>query len=342
MKQLLNTLYLMTPNMYVHIDHETLKVEKERQLQLQMPLHHLGGIVCFGNIMLSSRLIHKCAEDGRAIVFLDHTGHFKARIEGPKSGNILLRIAQHETHCDAKKCLTLARNIVAGKLQNARGVLMRGARETKNSDDEARLREAGGRLARVIKRLPDCIELDSIRGAEGEAGRSYFSVFDTMVSADRNIFALNGRNRRPPRDPMNAMLSFSYALLLSDCISAAEGVSLDPQLGFLHAVRPGRPSLALDLMEELRSILCDRLALTMINRKQITQKHFEKRTGGAVSLTEKGRKEMVVAYQKRKQDEIFHRFLDRKMPLGLVPHIQARLFARVIRGDMAEYLAFRS
>lgn len=341
MKQLLNTLYLMTPNMYAHLDHETLKVEKNRELRLQMPLHHLGSIICFGDIMLSPRLIQKCAEDGRAIVFLDRNGRFKARIEGPTCGNVLLRLAQHQSHIDANKCLALARNIAAGKLQNARSILMRGAREVNNSADENRLREAGRHIAKIIIRLPGCRDLDEVRGCEGEAGRSYFCAFDAMVNTDRTFFALVGRNRRPPRDPMNAILSFSYALLLSDCISATEGVGLDPQLGFLHAVRPGRPSLALDLMEELRSVLCDRLALTLINRKQITRQYIEMRPGGAVSLTEKGRKKVVIAYQKRKQDEISNQLVGRKMPLGLVPHIQARLLARVLRGDIVEYLAFR-
>lgn len=341
MKQLLNTLYLMTPNMYAHLDHETLKVEKDRELKLQMPLHHLGGIVCFGDIILSPRLIQKCAEDGRAIVFLDRNGRFKARIEGPTCGNVLLRLAQHQAHSDSQKCLMLARNIAAGKIQNARSILMRGAREAKGSTYEARLREAAGRLAQIIERLPGCADLGGVRGCEGEAGRAYFGAFDAMVGADRTVFAFNGRNRRPPRDPINAILSFSYALLLGDCISAAEGVGLDPQLGLLHSVRPGRPSLALDLMEELRSFLCDRLALTLINRRQVTQKHFEKRAGGAASLTDNGRKEVVIAYQRRKQDEVFHEVVGRKMPLGLVPHIQARLLARVLRGDMVEYLPFR-
>ena len=341
MKQLLNTLFLITPNMYAHLDHETLKVEKDHELQLQIPLQHLGGIVCFGDIMLSPRLIQKCAEDGRTVVLLSRNGRFKARIEGPTCGNVLLRIAQYHAHLDTEKCLALARNIAAGKLQNSRGVLLRGARETKNSTDETRLREAGSHLAQIIKRLPACMDLDAVRGCEGEAGRYYFRAFDAMVGADRKSFALDCRNRRPPRDPMNAILSFSYALLLNDCISAAEGVGLDPQLGFLHAVRPGRPSLALDLMEELRSVFCDRLTLTLINRKQITHKHFEKRPGGAVSLTEKGRKEFVTAYQKRKQKEIAHEVAGRKVPIGLVPHVQARLLARVLRGDMIEYLTYR-
>ncbi|RJQ46956.1 MAG: type I-C CRISPR-associated endonuclease Cas1 [Gaiellales bacterium] len=341
MKQLLNTLYLMTPNMYAHLDHETLKVEMDRVLKLQVPLHHLGGIVCFGNVMISPGLIQKCAEDGRTLVFLDRNGRFKARIEGPTCGNVLLRMAQYEAHTRAKKRMAIARNIAAGKLQNSRSVLMRGAREAKNPSDEASLRDASHHLAKIIKRLPDCSDLEALRGHEGEAGRSYFYAFDAMIVADKSIFAFNGRSRRPPRDPVNATLSFLYALLLSDCISAAEGVGLDPQLGFLHAVRPGRPSLALDLMEELRSVLCDRVALTLINRKQITEKHFEERPGGAVLLTEKGRKKAIVAYQKRKQDEVTHEVVDRKMPFGLVPHVQARLLARMLRGDITEYLAFR-
>jgi len=340
MHQLLNTLYITTEGAYLHIDHETLKIDVERETKLQVPIHHIGGVVCFGNVMVSPAAIHRCAEDGRFLVFLSRNGRFKARVEGPVSGNVLLRCAQHEAMADTDKTLSIARNFVAGKIQNARQIVLRGAREAKIDSEATALRETAELLGRAVTRLPACDNLDVLRGIEGESARNYFSTFDRMVREDRETFALNGRNRRPPRDPVNALLSFLYAMLMTDCVAAAEGVGLDPQMGFLHALRPGRAALALDLMEELRSVLADRLALTLINRRQVSAKDFVDRPGGAVYLGDDGRKEVITAYQKRKQEEITHPTLDQKMPLGLVPHIQARLLARVLRGDMEEYVPF--
>jgi len=340
MHQLLNTLYVMTQRAYVHLDHETLKVELDGTTQLQVPLHHLGGVVCFGDVLVSPALMHRCGEDGRSLVFLDRTGRFKARLEGPVRGNVLLRRAQHLACADEVRPVSIARNIVAGKLQNARQVLLRGSREAGNSEDASSLEEAGHSLAGALTRLESAQELDVIRGIEGDAARTYFGVFDRMVKEDREAFRLDGRSRRPPRDRMNALLSFFYALLLSDCVAAAEGVGLDPQVGSLHALRSGRPALGLDLMEELRAVLADRVALTLVNRRQVTRKDFEERPGGAVHLSEVGRKEVVVTYQKRKQDEVYHPVVGQKVPLGLVPHVQARLLARHLRGDLEEYPPF--
>ncbi len=340
MHQLLNTLYITTEGAYLHIDHETLKIDVERKTKLQVPIHHIGGVVCFGNVMVSPAAIHRCAEDGRFLVFLSRNGRFKARVEGPVSGNVLLRCAQHEAMANADKTLSIARNFVAGKIQNTRQVVLRGSREAKTDADATALRETADLLGRAVMRLPSCDNLDALRGIEGESARNYFATFSHMIRGDRETFALNGRNRRPPRDPINALLSFLYALLMTDCVAAAEGVGLDPQMGFLHALRPGRAALALDLMEELRSVLADRLALTLINRRQVSAKDFVDRPGGAVHLGDDGRKEVITAYQKRKQEEITHPTLNQKMPLGLVPHIQARLLARVLRGDMEEYVPF--
>ena len=217
---------------------------------------------------------------------------------------------------------------------------MRAAREAGESEDEQPLREATEALADALSRIPRCDDLDQLRGIEGESARAYFSCFDRMVREDRESFRLDGRNRRPPLDPMNALLSFLYAMLTNDCVAAAEGVGLDPQVGFLHALRPGRAALALDLMEELRAILADRLALTLVNRRQVTAADFDDRPGGAVYLGEEGRKTVVVAYQTRKQEEVLHPLLEQKVPLGLVPHVQARLLARVLRGDMEDYVPF--
>ncbi len=340
MHQLLNTLYITTEGAYLHLDHDTLKVEIAKETKLQVPVHHLGGVVCFGNVMLSPAAMARCAADGRFVVLLDRNGRFKARVEGPVSGNVLLRTAQHEAMADLKKSLELARNMVAGKLQNSRQIVLRGRRESTNEEDRQILKKTGVHLASALSRLPASKDIDSVRGIEGESARAYFSSFDRMVREDRETFRFNGRNRRPPRDPVNALISFLYALLMNDCVAGAEGVGLDPQMGFLHAIRPGRAALALDLMEELRSVLADRLALTLINRKQIKAKHFIDRPGGAVHLNDDGRREVVVAYQKRKQEEVTHPLLNQKMPLGLIPHVQARLLARTLRGDMEAYIPY--
>lgn len=340
MHQLLNTLYVTTPESYVRLDHETLRVQIEGETKLQVPLHHLGGLVCFGNVLVSPAVLHRCADDGRSVVFMDRNGRFKGRLEGPVSGNVLLRKAQHQAIADPEQTLAIARNIVAGKIQNTRQIVLRAARETKDADDATALKETARKLASSVEQLPDVEDLDQLRGFEGEAARQHFSSFSCMVREDRETFALKGRNRRPPRDPTNAILSFLYALLLNDCVAATEGVGLDPQMGFLHALRPGRPALGLDLMEELRSVIAERLALSLINRRQITATHFVERPGGAIHLGDEGRREVIVAYQKRKQEELQHPVLEQKMPIGLIPHTQARLLARVLRGDMESYLPF--
>lgn len=340
MHQLLNTLYVTTEGAYLHLDHDTLKVKIEKETKLQVPVHHLGGIVCFGNVMLSPAAMARCAEDGRFVVLLDRNGRFKARVEGPVSGNVLLRSAQHEAMRDKALTLDIARNMVAGKIQNSRQIVLRGARESTDDDDSQTLKKTTDKLASTLSRLPKCQDIDQVRGIEGESARAYFSSFDRMVREDRETFKFNGRNRRPPRDPINALISFLYALLMNDCVAGAEGVGLDPQMGFLHTMRPGRAALALDLMEEVRSVLADRLALTLINRRQIQKRHFIDRPGGAVHLDDKGRKEVVIAYQKRKQEEITHPLLNQKMPLGLIPHVQARLLARTLRGDMENYIPY--
>lgn len=337
MHQLLNTLYITTEGAYLRVDHETLKVEVEKETKLQIPVHHLGGVVCFGDVMISPAAMQRCAEDGRFVVLLDRNGRFKARVEGPVSGNVLLRCAQHEAMRDSSRTLAIARNIVAGKIQNARQIVLRGAREADDDSDAVALRATAEALGNAVIRLPQCEEVDTVRGIEGESARNYFSTFDRMIKEDRETFKMDGRNRRPPTDPVNALMSFLYALVMNDCVAAAEGVGLDPQMGFLHALRPGRAALALDLMEELRSVMADRLALTLINRKQVAARHFVNRPGGAVHLEDEGRKEVIVAYQKRKQEEITHPVLNQKMPLGLVPHVQARLLARVLRGDLGTY-----
>ena len=342
MYQLLNTLYVTTPGAYLRLDHDTVKVEIERETALRVPLLHLGGIVCMGRVNMTSALMQRCAADGRSVVFHDGRGRFRARVVGPTGGNVLLRRAQHEALSDGNRVGAISRNIVAGKIQNSRQVLLRAGREAQSDDDREPLGRASDQLADVLRRLEGVDDPGQIRGYEGEAARSYFQVFGRMIRADRERFEFNGRVRRPPVGRVNALLSFYYALLLNDCVAAAESVGLDPQVGYLHTLRPGRPALALDLMEELRSIIADRLVLTLVNRRQIAPDDFEERPGGAMRLTDDARKRVIVAYQKRKQDELNHPLLERQLPLGLVPHVQARLLARHLRGDLESYPPFLS
>ncbi len=340
MHELLNTLFVTTEGSYLHLDHDTLRLEVERETKFRMPLLHIGCIMCFGNVLISPALLHRCATDSRSVVLLDASGHFKARIEGPQSGNVLLRRAQHEAYASQAATFAIARNNVAGKIQNSRQNVLRARRETSDEGQRERLGHAVGVLARILEHVEQCKEIDVLRGHEGEAARAYFGIFNDMVREDGGAFRLNGRTRRPPLDRMNAMLSFVYTLLLSDCVAAAEGIGLDPQVGYLHVLRPGRPALALDLMEELRPVLADRLVLSLVNRRQIQRADFTEFEGGAVYLSETGRKQVITAYQQRKQDEVQHRVLDRKVPLGLVPHVQARILARHLRGDLPDYLPF--
>ncbi|MBW1676146.1 MAG: type I-C CRISPR-associated endonuclease Cas1 [Deltaproteobacteria bacterium] len=340
MRQLENTLFVMTQGAYMRLEHDTLKVEVEGDTKLQVPLHHLGGLVCMGNVMVSPFLLHKCAEDGRSINWLSRTGQFKGRLTGPTKGNVLLRRAQYEASLNEQKSLSIARNMVAGKIKNARQLLLRGARETKAQSDADEIRGAAEKLGRTIQLVQTCENVDNLRGLEGEAARDYFNVFDRLIRENREDFKFETRSRRPPRDRINAVLSFLYTLLLNDVIAALEGVGLDPQSGFLHALRPGRPALGLDLMEEFRPVLADRLAVTLINQRQIQSRNFEEKPGGAVLLDENGRKTVVEAYQKRKQDEVNHTLLETKIPFALIPHAQARLLARHLRGDVQEYIPF--
>jgi CRISPR-associated protein Cas1 len=340
-RQILNTLYVMTPLSYLHLENDTLRVDVERVKKLQVPLHHLGSVVCLGNIMLSPALMHRCADDGISLVLLDGNGRFKARLEGAVSGNILLRQAQHRQASDAAFALNVSRAMIAGKLRNARQVLLRGAREAADEADAKTLTAGATALRASVRTLPQAANLDSVRGIEGDAAKVYFSAMNGIVRRDaRSVFAMDGRTRRPPRDRINALLSFLYSMLMNDCRSALEAVGLDPQLGFLHAVRPGRAALALDLMEEFRAIMADRLVLTLINRGQISAGDFVEREGGAVLLEGDARRAVVVAYQERKQEEITHPLLETKMPIGLLPQIQARLLARHIRGETETYLPF--
>ena len=338
--QLLNTLYITTPETYLRLDNDTLRVEVERETRLRVPLHHLTAVVCFGHINLSAPLMHRLADEGIALVLLNDSGRFKARLEGAVSGNVLLRQAQFQRAANPVFTLDMARACVAGKIKNTRQVLQRGAREAKTEDEAKALARLADDLAASLRALPEAANLDILRGVEGEAARQYFSGLNLLVRPDlRESFRMDGRTRRPPRDRFNAMLSFLYAMWMNDCRSALEAAGLDPQVGFLHALRPGRAALALDLMEEFRP-WADRLALTLINRGQLSTDDFAMREGGGVSLEPDARKAVVVAYQERKRDEINHPLLAQTVPLGLVPLVQARLLARALRDECAPYVPF--
>lgn len=333
--QLLNTLYLTTPDTYLRLDNDTLRVEVAQETRLRVPLHHLHAVVCFGHAGLSTPLIHRLADEGVALVLLDDNGRFKARIEGSVSGNVLLRQAQHLSARVPAFALEMARSCVAGKVKNSRQLMLRAAREAKSEAEIALLTRCADDLAATLRALPAAEDLDQLRGLEGEAARQYFGGLNLVVRADqREAFQMDGRTRRPPRDRLNALLSFLYALWMNDCRSALEAAGLDPQVGFLHALRPGRAALALDLMEEFRP-LADRLALTLINRGQLQPSDFVVREGGGVSLTGDSRKAVLVAFQERKREELTHPLLAQSLPLGLIPLVQARLMARAIRGDGA-------
>jgi CRISP-associated protein Cas1 len=338
---LLNTLYVTVAESRLRLDNETLRVEFEEETRLRVPLHHLQSVVCFGHVSVSTPLMHRLAESGIALVLLNTNGRFMARLEGAVSGNVLLRQSQHRLAIDdPARALALARAIVAGKVKNQRQVLLRGSREAKNEDDRAPLERAAQDLAASLRSLPATDHLDTLRGIEGQAARTYFEALNRLVRADRReAFAMNGRSRRPPRDRMNALLSFLYAMWMNDCRSACEAAGLDAQVGFLHALRPGRAALALDLLEEFRPF-ADRLALSLINRAQVDADDFDLREGGAVTLHDDARKTVVVAFQERKQEPLTHPLLAEPLALGLVPLVQARLLARCVRGDTDAYLPF--
>lgn len=338
--QLLNTLYVTLPDAWLRLDNDTLRVEVERETRLRVPLHHLSAVVCFGHTGLSAPLMHRLADEGIALVLLDSHGRFKARLEGVVSGNVLLRQAQFRRVGEAAFTLDTARACVAGKIKNCRQVLQRGAREAKTEDEAARLTRVAQDLAASLRALPQASNLDALRGLEGEAARQYFSGMTLLLRPDaRTHFAMDGRTRRPPRDRFNALLSFLYAMWMNDCRSALEAAGLDPQVGFLHTLRPGRAALALDLIEEFRP-WADRLALTLVNRGQVKAGDFDVREGGGVVLQAEARKAVVVAFQERKKDEVQHPILAQAIPLGLAPLVQARLLARAIREDAAPYMPF--
>ena len=334
MKKLLNTLYVTTPGIYLYQDGETVVASLERKDIQRLPIHNLAGIVCFGQVSCSPPLLGFCAERGVHVSFLGMYGNFLARVTGGVSGNVLLRKAHFKAEENADIKGAIAQSFILGKLTNSRTVLCRALRDHGKSDD---LERAIDDLAASIDRVQRTTDVDALRGIEGDAARTYFSAFNHMIVAQQETFVMKERTRRPPLDPLNALLSFLYTLLVHDCEAALEGIGLDPQVGFLHALRPGRPSLALDLMEEFRAVLADRVALSLINRKQITAAGFETSALGAVVMDDKTRKTVLQEWQTKKKETLTHPFLGEKVEVGLLPHVQALLLARHLRGDLDKY-----
>lgn len=340
MKRHLNTLFVTTEGAYLKKDGQAVVVSIEQQNRLRLPLHNLDGIVCFGNVMCSPFLMGACAKAGVSISFLTMYGGFIAAVNGYSPGNVLLRRQQYRSADDPAATLVIAKHFVAAKIANSRNTLLRSARDTSDADAKTALQNAAKRKSFDINAAQQANNLDSLRGIEGESANTYFSVFNHMISPRATGFEFSGRSRRPPLDRINALLSFLYSMLTHDARSACEATGLDAAVGFLHRDRPGRPGLSLDLIEEFRAFIVDRLALSLINRKQIQAKHFETTASGAVLLKDKPRKDVLAAYQKRKQDTITHPFLGEKTTVGLLVHLQARLMARYLRGDLDDYPPF--
>jgi len=340
MKRHQNTLYVTTQGAYLAKDGEAVAVQQNKETLLRVPIHTLGGIVCFGQVGASPFLLGFCGERGVAVSFLTENGRFLARVQGPVSGNVLLRREQYRRADDEAATAVITRAILAAKIANSRTVIQRALRDRPASAGAESLRRAAVILGQQLDSLRPEVPVDGLRGIEGNAARAYFEVFDELIAQQKTDFFFRERSRRPPLDNVNALLSFLYTLLRHDCESALESVGLDPAVGFLHRDRPGRPSLALDLMEEFRAVLADRLALSLINLQQIRGAGFTRGETGGVVMDDAARKTVLVAYQKRKQEEIVHPFLGEKTTIGLLPHLQAALLARHLRADLDGYPPF--
>ena len=340
MRKLLNTLYVSSQGSYLKKEGETVVVEREKQRVLQLPIHTLNGIICFGNVLCSPFLLGFCAERDVSVSFLSEHGRFLASVRGPVSGNVLLRRQQYRIADDEQKTRQIAANVVSGKLANCRVVINRTIRDHAAKVNREVLKEASEKISKIIDRIPRTTSADEVRGLEGQAAAKYFHIFNHLIIDQKEDFVFTERNRRPPLDEVNALLSFVYTLLAHDVRSALETVGLDPAVGFLHRDRPGRPGLALDIMEEFRPVIADRLVLSLINRKQLGKKGFTRAASGAVTMADDTRKTILTEYQNRKQDHIYHPYIEETVPIGLLFFIQANLMARFIRGDIDGYPPF--
>jgi CRISPR-associated protein Cas1 len=338
MTELLNTLYVQTPGTSLHLDGDTVRIWHPDQTGRRiLPLARIDHIVVFGGATITDDLLLRCADDGRSVSWLTINGRFRGRMTGRTNGNPLLRQAQHRAHDNPARRLPIARAVVAGKIHNTRQVLLRAARDATDTR-QTHIRDAAARQADLLPRAADATSLDELLGIEGTAARDYFATLPTLLTTRNRAIDMPGRRRRPPTDPVNCLLSFSYGLLRVAVHGALDHVGLDPYLGYLHGIRPGKPALALDLMEEFRPLLADRLVLTLLNRQELSDQHFEHLPGGAVRLTDDGRRAVLTAWQHARTRQWPHQQLRRDIPAALLPLIQARLLARHLRGDTDAYL----
>jgi CRISPR-associated protein Cas1 len=333
-----NTLYITKPGLYLHKEKETLRVEEDHNTILTVPLHHLQSITFLTRGSISSYLLDKCLTAGISVTYLTERGRFLARLEGASSGNVTVRMEQFRKAQDVEERLKIAKWMVAGKVQNARLNLLRTARDKKEDETDGiqQIRSVTDKLGERLSSIASASTVDELRGYEGECAKNYFSVFDHCIVQQKDDFTFDRRSRRPPRSRLNALLSFAYSMITNDCVSACQAAGLDPYVGYLHDPRSGRPSLALDLVEEFRSF-ADRFVLTLINRQQIQKEDIEENTGGVYKMKDSARKRFIEAYQKRKQEEIQHPVFGHRCRIGELPIYQARLLARTIRGDIQEY-----
>jgi CRISPR-associated protein Cas1 len=337
MKHLANVLYITTPETYLSLDGENVVIQKDEHTSTRLPLHNIENIVCFNWQGASPALMGACAERSIGLTFLAPSGRFLARVTGRVKGNVLLRRKQFEVAEKEAQSIPIAASFLLGKLSNCRKVIERALRDHAMLVNVEALSGASAFLKETLKVIPACQSTADLMGFEGSAAKVYFGVFDHLILQQKEEFRFEERSRRPPLDNMNSLLSFLYTLLANECASALETVGLDPFVGFLHADRPGRPSLALDLMEELRPVMADRLALSLVNRRQITGKGFTKKESGGILMDDETRKAVITAWQERKKEEIVHPYLNERIPFGLIPHVQALLLARHLRGDLDAY-----
>lgn len=340
MRHLLNTLYVLTEDSFLSLEGETVVVRQGKNEAARLPLHTLEGIVSFSRAGATPFLMGECAQRGIDLCFFSPQGKFLARTVGQQRGNVLLRTEQYRIADSPSRSCCYARGFILGKVFNGRWVLERATRDHPRRVPVEELKKRSAQMAAALPLIGTCEDMEQLRGLEGEASQRYFDVFGTLVLQQQEAFAFHGRSRRPPLDNINALLSFAYTLLATDCAAALESVGLDPYVGFLHRLRPGRRSLALDLMEELRAVYADRFVLSCINQKILTPDHLQKQENGAVLLTDTGRKVFLRGWQNKKREELKHPFLGEKIPWGLVPYVQALLLARTIRGDLEEYPPF--
>lgn len=340
MKKLLNTLYITSPDNYLSLDGENVVISKKDAEVGRVPLHNLDSIITFGYTGASPALMGKCADNNISLSFMSQSGRFLARVSGEVKGNVVLRKQQYRISDDENRSVDISRNFIFGKIYNSKWVIERTIRDYPMRIDSEKLKSKSVYLSSALKNIRNSESIDQLRGFEGEAASVYFSAFDDLILNQKEDFVFRSRNKRPPLDNVNALLSFTYTLLAGMCISALETVGLDPYVGFMHKDRPGRASLALDLMEEFRSVLADRFVLTLINKKIVSSKDFFIKENGAVIMTDEARKNFIKSWQSKKQEVITHPYLEQKVEWGLVPYVQAMLLARYIRGDLDEYPPF--